>query len=99
MHSKDNKYGSTESMKLHIFRELKDFCESTSLHGYNHLFSTDSKIAKIIWVIIILVATVCGIICIVGNTKSYMNATIVTNIDSSTVPLDVSTNNGYYQLK
>ena len=90
MHSKDNKYGSTESMKLHIFRELKDFCESTSLHGYNHLYSIDSLFLKILWIIIISIATGAGITFLVSNTKAYMNATIVTNIESATVSLDVS---------
>ena len=77
-------------MKSYTYRLLKDFCDTTSLHGYNHLYSSDSKAVRITWVIIILIATVCGSMFIVRNTKAYLSATIVTNIESSTVPLDVS---------
>ena len=77
-------------MKSHIYKVLKDFCESTSLHGYNYLYSSDSKIVKITWFIIIFITTVCGTMFIVRNTKAYLSATVVTNIESSNVPLDVS---------
>ena len=90
MHSADKKHGSKMLTKFNISRGLKVFCESTSLHGYNHLYSIDSRILKILWIIIILIATGAGITFLVSNTKAYMNATIVTNIESATVSLDVS---------
>ena len=70
---------------------LKDFCESTSLHGYNHFHIADSVLAKIIWGVIILLATGTGLSFLVTNTKAYMQATIVTNIESSSDNLHVST--------
>ena len=91
MHSENNKQGSTNLTKSHISRALKDFCESTSLHGYNYLYSSDSIILKTLWISIILIATGAGITFLVSNTKTYMNATIVTNIESATASLDVST--------
>ena len=90
MHSENTKHGSTNLTKSHISRALKDFCESTSLHGYNYLYSTDSITLKTLWIIIILIATGTGITFLVSNTNSYMNSKIVTNIESATVSLDVS---------
>ena len=69
---------------------LKDFCESTTLHGYNYFHLTDSVIAKIIWAIIILLATGTGLNFLVINTKAYMKATITTSIESSSDILHVS---------
>ena len=69
---------------------LKDFCESTSLHGYNHFHIADSVLAKVIWGVIILIATGAGLNFLVSNTKAYMQATIVTNIESSSDNLHVS---------
>ena len=69
---------------------LKDFFESTSLHGYNHFHIADSVLAKTIWGVIILIATGIGLNFVVTNTKAYMQATIVTNIDSSSDNLHVS---------
>ena len=69
---------------------LKDFCESTSLDGYNHFHNADSVLAKVIWGVIILIATGAGLNFLVSNTKAYMQATIVTNIESSSDNLHVS---------
>ena len=69
---------------------LKDFCESTSLHGYNYFHIADSVLAKIILGVIILISTGTGLNFLVTNTKAYMQATIVTNIESSSDNLHVS---------
>ena len=69
---------------------LKDFCVSTSLHGYSYLQIADSALAKTIWVIIILLATGTGLNFLVINTKAYMKATITTSIESSSDNLHVS---------
>ena len=69
---------------------LKDFCESTTLHGYSYFGIADSVLAKIVWAIIILLATGLGINFLVINTMAYMKATIVTSIESSSDNLNVS---------
>ena len=69
---------------------MKDFCQSTSLHGYNNLNNTDSIVAKVLWGILIFAATGLGIAFLVSNTKAFMRATVVTYIESETFPLDVS---------
>ena len=77
--------------KAEIAKVFKDFCESTSLHGYTYLYIASSICMKIIWIIIILLMTALGIGFVVSNTKEYLNANIVTTIETSTAPLDVST--------
>ena len=69
---------------------LKDFCQSTSLHGYSYLYISDSITLKILWGIVILIATGAGIGFLVTNTKAYMEATITTNIESTSDNLSVS---------
>ena len=85
--SKNSKFKS----KAEIAKVFKDFCESTSLHGYSYLYIASSICMKIIWIIIILLMTALGIGFVVSNTKEYLNANIVTTIETSTAPLDVST--------
>ena len=74
----------------HRVRVLKDFCESTSLHGFNYLSNGTSIAQKVFWVIIITIMTVMGISLLVQNTGDFCNSRIVTTINSSSAPLDVS---------
>ena len=71
-------------------KSLKDFCASTSLHGYSYFNITDSVLAKTIWAVLILLATGTGLNFLVINTKAYMKATITTSIESSSDNLRVS---------
>jgi hypothetical protein len=68
---------------------FKDFCESTSLHGYNYLFIGNSIFLKIIWTIVILLMTCVGAMFLTNNTVDYLNARLVTTIESSSAPLKV----------
>ena len=76
--------------KLQAPKALKDFCESTTLHGYSYFYIADSILSKIVWAVIILIATGIGINFLVINTKAYMQATIVTSIESASDNLHVS---------
>ena len=69
---------------------LKDFCESTSLHGYSYLYIATSIFMKVLWVFVIVAMTALGIVFVVINTNDYLEANIVTTIESSTAPLEVS---------
>ena len=69
---------------------IKDFCQSTSLHGYNYLLIAESIISKLIWMIVISAMTALGIYFFVENTKAYREAGLVTNIESSSANLSVS---------
>ena len=69
---------------------MKDFCQSTSLHGYSYLSNVESITLRFIWGIVIVAATGLGIVFLVNNTKAFMEATIFTYIESETSSLDVS---------
>ena len=68
---------------------FKDFCDSTSLHGYSYLFIGNSIFLKIIWTIVILLMTCVGVMFLTNNTVDYLNARLVTTIESSSAPLKV----------
>ena len=70
-------------------KAVKDFCESTSLHGYSYLYIADSIISKLIWLIVILAMTALGIYLFVMNTDAYIKARLVTNIETSSANLSV----------
>ena len=76
--------------ELRTPKVLKDFCESTTLHGYNYFHIADSVLAKTVWTMIILTATGTGLYFLVINTQAYMKATITTSIESSSDNLHVS---------
>ena len=68
---------------------FKDFCESTSLHGYSYLFIGNSIFLKIIWTIVILLMTCVGAMFLMNNTVDYWNARLITTLESSSAPLKV----------
>ena len=76
----------TKGKKRKIF---KNFCESTSLHGYSYLYIVDSLISKLLWMFAILFANFMGIFLFVRNTSEYIKSGIVTNIDTSSANLSV----------
>ena len=78
---------------------LMDFCESTTLHGYNYFHIANSVLAKTVWAIIILLATGTGLNFLVINTKAYMKATITTSIESSSDNLHVSNQRLNFKLQ
>ena len=78
-------FSKTETAKV-----FKEFCESTSLHGFPYLFIADSIILRTIWVIVILGFTCLGGYFLVANTNDYVTSGIVTTIESSSASLDVS---------
>ena len=69
---------------------MKNFCESTSLHGYNYILIGDSTVLKALWTIVILVFTALGVVFLYTNTSNYMRATIVTTTETSTDSLNVN---------
>ena len=76
--------------KSNARKVLKDFCESTSLHGYSYLYSADSLILKVAWTFVILAATCLGVVFLGNQTREYLDGTILTTIETSSAPLDVS---------
>ena len=76
--------------KVQTAKVFKEFCESTSLHGYPYLFIAHSIIVRIIWVIVILGFTCLGVYFLFYNTDDYLSSGIVTTIETSSASLDVS---------
>jgi hypothetical protein len=77
-------------MKSNSRKVLNDFCESTSLHGYSYWYSADSLILKVAWTFVILAATCLGVVFLGNQTREYLDRTILTTIETSSAPLDVS---------
>ena len=71
-------------------RVVQEFCESTSLHGYSYLKNSNSIFVKFFWFLVIMAMTSSGILLLVENTIEYLNANIVTTIQSSSSDLKVS---------
>ena len=77
--------------KSQLSKVLKDFCDSTSLHGYGYLYNINGFVfLKIIWVFVILAMTALGISFFVKHTKEYLDSTILTTIETSSASLSVS---------
>ena len=76
--------------KVKIGNVIKDFCQSTSLHGYSYLYGNNRLAVKFSWLFAILAMTGLGILFIVLNTQQFLEARIETTIETSTAPLSVS---------
>ena len=79
-----------QNLKEEGGHKVRNFCKSTSLHGYNFLINVNSFFWKLFWFIVILLFTSLGIGLLVTNTFDYFNRTVVTTIDSSSADLEVS---------
>jgi hypothetical protein len=79
-----------EGLKEGACRTVQGFCESTSLHGYSYLNNANSNFLKFFWFLVITVTTSFGLVLLVQNTIEYLNANIVTTIQSSNSDLKVS---------
>ena len=79
-----------KNAEIHKQKIFKDFCQSTSLHGYSYLYNTNSLALRIVWIFVILIMTYLGITFLVNNTNAYLKSTIVTSIEISSASLSVS---------
>ena len=69
---------------------FKEFCNSTSLHGYSYLNNFENIIIKVLWAFVILTMTGLGCFFVATNTSDYIQTRLVTNIESATADLSVS---------
>ena len=75
----------TEENHLSSFER---FCQKTSLHGWIYIGDKNvSKLQKSFWIFSIFLSILLAIFLIYKQTKDFMNATIVTTLDSIDVPL------------
>ena len=76
--------------KSNTRKVLKDFCESTSLHGYGYIHNNDSIVLKLFWLFVIISMTGIGILLLVQNTIEFLEYGIYTTTETSSAPLSVS---------
>ena len=75
----------TEENHLSSFER---FCQKTSLHGWIYIGDKNaSQLQKSFWIFSIFLSILLAIFLIYKQTKDFMNATIVTTLDSIDVPL------------
>ena len=75
--------------KTLLLEVSKEFCQSTSLHGYSYIVNGNSLFVKIIWLMVITCLTGIGIRFLIVNTEEYWNSRLVTSIDDE-ASLEVS---------
>ena len=86
----DKKNKTKLLLKDKAWKVLKDFCESTSLHGYSYLYNSNSIASKILWLLVILITGTFAVLATFMNTKEFMEAKITTNIETSSALVSVS---------
>ena len=85
-----SKPGKGQKRPNETAKVFKEFCESTSLHGYPYLYIANSICSKILWSIVIIAFTCIGVSFVISNTDDYLSSNIITTIDTSSAPLTVS---------
>ena len=70
-------------------KSLRNFCDSTSLHGYNYLYIVNSVVLKVFCLGVFAGMTSLGVYLLVDHTNEYLRNKIVTSIESYTAPLSV----------
>ena len=94
----DNYKEKCQRLKDHGAKVLNDFCELTSLHGWNYLNYTSNIVSKVIWVIGILGMTGLATYMLMKNTDEFLKADVITTIESSTAPLNVREDDIYISM-
>ena len=82
--------GSNPLSKSNTRRILKDFCGSTSLHGYGYIYNNDSIVLKSFWLFVIVGMTGLGIFLLVQNTVEFLQHEMYTTTETSSAPISVS---------
>lgn len=67
---------------------FNDFCQKTSLHGWQYLASAKSWSQIGFWTVVVLVSLAIGVAFIYHSTMEYVNSGTITSISSTTAPLD-----------
>ena len=75
--------------KVQLKTVVKNFCESTTLHGYSYLYSTNSTFVQILWLFVIIAMTGLGMNFLLINTQEFLEMKISTSIETSTEALKV----------
>ena len=64
------------------------FCQNTSLPGWHYISQKNATVfQRFFWILTLLLSICITIFLLYNNTLDYLNSTIVTTLDSKTVPL------------
>ena len=76
--------------KVQFKTVFKNFCDSTTLHGYSYLNSDKSTFVQILWIFVIITMTGLGMNFLLINTQKFLEMKISTSIETSTEALKVN---------
>ena len=71
-----------------ILQGCSQYCQQTSLHGWQYVDSESNIICKLIWIIIVVSCNISAIWFMVTHIQEFIAATTITNIESSTASLN-----------
>jgi hypothetical protein len=79
----------SNSSKMDLSATFKEFCASTSLHGWHHLNMVSTSNGKLVWFIIVMASLGVSSVFIVTAARDFVDRTVVTTIETTTAPLQV----------
>ena len=69
---------------------FSEFCERTSLHGWQHIHRVNTRKGRIVWLSIVLASLSVALLFLTTATKDFANRAVVTTIETTTASLQVS---------
>ena len=72
---------------------FSEFCERTSLHGWQHIHRVNTRKGRIVWLSIVLASLSVALLFLTTATKDFANRAVVTTIETTTASLQVSLKN------
>ena len=75
---------------------FSEFCERTSLHGWQHIHRVNTRKGRIVWLSIVLASLSVALLFLTTATKDFANRAVVTTIETTTASLQVSSKKGDY---
>ena len=81
--------GQTMEEESRIFlRGLHKYCQQTTLHGWQYIYTETGVFSKSIWIFVIIVSNILASVTLFYNWSMYMSANTTTFLTSTTASLD-----------
>ena len=85
--------GQTMEEESRIFlRGLHKYCQQTTLHGWQYIYTETGFFSKSIWIFVIIVSNILASVTLFYNWSMYMSANTTTFLTSTTASLDKAFN-------
>jgi hypothetical protein len=68
---------------------FNEFCQHTSLHGWQYLGQVGTRNGKIVWLVIVMASLGVASLFLATAAKDFANRAVVTTIDTTTASLQV----------